>query len=166
MCSWSRLSRGSKIMSLLDWFPEILRTFPRHACLCLSFSWFCRCPRPMATCVMTVSVSTLLAGRCGRNCLYLNWLSNQSLAKRSFWKGVLADSCCGLSLAMRSISVTYCKSVTNHACQDGRKSWLSLIGFRKFICASPCYMAMRVSLWSVPVVDVCLKVSLFCGCPR
>lgn len=35
---------------------------------------------------------------------------------------VLADSCCGLSLAMRSFSVNYCKSVTNHACQEGRNS--------------------------------------------
>ena len=25
---------------------------------------------------------------------------------------------------------------------------------------------MRVSLWAVPVVDVCLRVSLLCGCPR
>ena len=153
-------------MALLDCFPEILRAFPRHACLCLSFSWFCRCPCPMATCVMTVSVSTLLTGLYGRNCLYLNWLGNESLAKRPFWKVVLTDSCRGCCLAIRSISVTYCKSVTNSACQEGRKSGLSLIGFRRFICACPRYMAMRVSLWAVPVVDVCLKVSLFCGCPR
>ena len=45
------------------------------------------CARPMATCVMTVSISTLLTGRCGRNCLYLSWLGNKSLAKRSFRKG-------------------------------------------------------------------------------
>ena len=125
-------------MSLLDWFPEILRAFPRHACLCLSFSWFCRCPRPMATCVMTVSVSTLLTGKCICNCLYLNWLSNQPLAKRSFWKVVLADSCRGSNLATPLYSVSYRESVQNHACQEGRKSWLSLIGFRKSICACPC----------------------------
>ena len=33
-------------------------------------------------------------------------------------------------------------------------------------CTCPRYMAMRVSLWAVPVVDVCLRVSLLCGCPR
>ena len=93
----------------------------------------------MATCVMTVSVSTLLTGRCGRNCLYLNWLGNKSLAKRYHWKVVLADSCCGLSLAMRSFSVNYCKSVTNHACQEGRNSppvhslWL---------LKCPCYVSL------------------------
>ena len=92
----------------------------------------------------TVSLSTLLTGKCIRNCLYLNWLSNQSLAKRSFRKVVLADSYCGLSLAIRSISVTYCKSVTNRACQEGRKSWLSFIVFRKFICANPCIIAPMV----------------------
>ena len=140
MCPESYLSRGSKIMALLDWFPEILRAFPRHACLCLSFYWFCRCTRTMATCVMTVSVSTLLTGRSGRNCLYLNWLDNKSLAKRYHWKVVLADSYCGLSLAMRSFSAPYCKSVTNHACQEGGKSWLFLIGFRIFL-ASPCIIA-------------------------
>ena len=90
---------------------------------------------------ITVRFSPLLTGKFICNCLYLNWLGNKSLAKRSFRKGVLADSCCGLSLAMRSISVTYCKSVTNHACQEGRKSCLSLIGFRKSICACQCIIA-------------------------
>ncbi len=79
---------------------------------------------------------------------------------------VLADSCRSFNLATPSSSVSYRECVWNYACQEGRKSWLSLIGFRKFICACPCYMAMRVSLWTVPVVDVCLKMSLFCGCPR
>ena len=91
----------------------------------------------MATCVMTVSVSTLLTGRYGRNCLYFNCLDNKSLAKMSFRKVVLADTCSGCCLAMPSISVTYCKCVPNHACQEGRKLGLSLIGFRKFICACP-----------------------------
>ena len=90
---------------------------------------------------ITVRFSTLLTGEFICNCLYLNSLSNQSLAKRSFRKVVLADSCRGSSLTMRSISVTYCKSVTNHACQEGRKSWLSSVGFRKFICACPCIIA-------------------------
>ena len=131
-------------MSLLDWFPEILRAFPRHACLCFSFSWFCRCPRLMATSVMTVSVSTLLTGLCGRNCLYINWLDNKSLAKRSFRKVVLADSCRGFNLATTSSSVSYHECVPDHACQEGRKSWLSLIGFRKFICPCPCNIAPMV----------------------
>ena len=66
--------------------------------------------------------------------------------------GVLADSCCGSSLAKRSISVTYCKGVTNHACQEGRNSWLSLIGFRKF-CACPLIMATQVSLLRISVAE-------------
>ena len=101
--------------------------------------------------VMTTSVSTLLTGRYGCNWLYLNWLGDQPLAKRSFWKVVLTGSCRGFNLAIRSISVTYCKSVTNSACQEGRKSGLSLIGFRKFICACPCHMSMHVCLWRYPV---------------
>ena len=36
--------------------------------------------------------------------------------------------------------------------------------FRRDRCTR--HMAMRVSLWAVPVVDVCLRVSLLCGCPR
>ena len=126
--------------AVLEWRVSLsdCRLGPVDRCICPG------CTRPMATCVMTVSVSTLLTGKCIRNCLYLNWLSNQSLAKRSFRKVVLSDSYCGLSLAIRSISVTYCKSVTNHACQEGRKSWLSLIGFRNFICANPCIIASVV----------------------
>ena len=93
---------------------------------------------------ITVRISTLLTGEFIRNCLYLNWLGNKPLAKRSFRKVVLADSCCGHSLAIRSISVTYSKCVTIHSCQEGRKSWLSLIGFRKFICANPCIIAPMV----------------------
>ena len=98
---------------------------------------------PVRVVYFTVRFSTLLTGKCIRNCLYLNWLSNQSLAKRSFRKVVLADSYCDLSLAKRSISVTYCKRVANHACQEGRKSWLSLMGFRIFR-ASPCIIAPMV----------------------
>ena len=40
--------------------------------LLLSVSWFCRCPCHRATCVMTVSVSTLLTDRYSCNPLYLN----------------------------------------------------------------------------------------------
>ena len=64
--------------------------------------------------------STLLTGRCGRNCLYLNSLDNKSLAKRSFRKEVLADSYRGFNLATRSSSVSYHECVPNHACQEGR----------------------------------------------
>ena len=92
----------------------------------------------------TVRFSTLLTGRCGRNCLYLNWLSNQSLAKRSFRKVVLADSYRGFNLATHSSSVSYHECVPNRACQEGQKSWLSLIGFRKFIRACPCIIALMV----------------------
>ena len=49
----------------------------------------------------------------------------------SFRKGVLADSCRGFNLAMPSSSVSYHEYVPNRACQEGRKSVLSLIGFRK-----------------------------------
>ena len=126
--------------AVLEWRVSLwdCRPGPVDRCICPD------CTRPMDTCVMTVSVSTLLTGEFICNCLYLNSLSNQSLAKRSFRKVVLADSYCGRSLAMRSISATYCKSVTNHACQEGRKSWLSLIGFRKSICARPCIIAPMV----------------------
>ena len=103
--------------------------------------------------MMTISVSILLTGRCGRNCLYLNCLSNQSLAKRSFRKVVLADSYCGFNLAMPSSSVYYHECVPNHSCQEGRKSWLSLIGFRKFICACPLIMATQVSLLRISVAE-------------
>ena len=102
--------------------------------------WFCRCPCHRATCVMTVSVSTLLTGRCGRNCLYLNWLGNHSLAKRSFWKGVLADSCRGFNLAMPSSSVSYHEYVRNHACQEGRN-------FAPVHAIWPCVFLSVMSLW-------------------
>ena len=111
---------------------------------------------------ITVRFSTLLTGEFICNCLYLNSLSNLSLAKRSFRKGVLADSCRGFNLATPSSSVSYHECVPNRACQEGRKSWLSLIGFRKFICACPRYMAMRVPLCPVPVAELCLSLSLFC----
>ena len=98
----------------------------------------------MAACVMTVSVSTLLTDRCGRNCLYLNSLDNKPLANRSFRKVVLANSCRGSNLAMPSSSVSYRECVRNLACQEGRKSWLFLIGFRKFICARLCIISPMV----------------------
>ena len=58
--------------------------------------------------------------------------------------GVLADSCRGFNLTTLSFSVSYREYVPNHACQEGRKSWLSLIVFRKFICANPCIIAPMV----------------------
>ena len=160
-------------MAVLDWFTEIhlrLSTLYGHACFSLS----CPCGRTMFECILVLSyflavsfscvspellieappavpyfwfpvwISTLLTGKFLCKYLFLNWLGNKSLDKRYHWKGVLADSCCGLSLAMRSISMTYCKSVTNRACQEGRKSRLSLIGFRKSICACPCIIAPMV----------------------
>ena len=33
-------------------------------------------------------------------------------------------------------------------------------------CACPRHMGMWVSLWPVPVAELCLRVSLFCCCPR
>ena len=149
MCPESRLSRRSKFCTCprhlstqvslrpvplaglcgpgVTCFPVGLPSGPVDRCICPG------CTRPMATCVMAVSVSTLLTGRCGRNCLYLNRLDNGPLAKRSFRKVVLADSCRGFNLATPSSLVSYHECVPNHACQEGRKSWLSLIGFRKFI---------------------------------
>ena len=144
-----------------------LSTLYGHACFSLS----CPCGRTMFECILVLSYflavsfswvspelridalravpyfcfpgnfSTLLTGRCDRNCLYLNWLGNQSLAKRPFRKGVLADSCRGFNLAILSSSVSYYECVPNRACQEGRKSWLSLIGFRKSIWACPCIIA-------------------------
>ena len=146
-------------MTLLDWFPEILRLSTPYVHACVSEALPCgrsqvRKARSVSrNGVMTVSVSTLLTGRYGCNCLYLNRLGNQYLAKRSFRKVVLADSCCGHSLAMPSISVTYCKCVTNHSCQEGRKSGLSLFGFRKSICACPLIMAIQVSLLRISVAE-------------
>ena len=57
---------------------------------------------------------------------------------------VLADSCRGFNLATTSSSVSYHECVPNRACQEGRKSWLSLIGFRKSIRASPSIIAPMV----------------------
>ena len=37
-------------------------------------------------------------------------------------------------------------------------------GILVFCC--PCHISMRVSLWPVPVAELCLRVSLFCHCPR
>ena len=100
---------------------------------------------------ITVWFSTLLTGRCGRNCLYLNWLSNQSLAKRSFRKVVLADSCRVFNLVIPSSSVSYHECVPNRACQEGRN-------FAPVHAIWP----WRVSLCPVPVTEPCLSVSLFC----
>ena len=107
---------------------------------------------PVRVVYFTVRFSTLLTGRCGRNCLYLNWLSNQYLAKRSSRKVGLADSCRGPSLAMPSSSIYYHECVTNHSCQEGRKSGLSLFGFRKF-CACPLIMATQMSLLRISVAE-------------
>ena len=50
----------------IDNYPVCLRHSGQQShtyyCLLLSVSWFCRCPCHRATCVMTVSVSTLLTG--------------------------------------------------------------------------------------------------------
>ena len=60
----------------IDNYPVCLRHSGQQShtyyCLLLSVSWFCRCPCHRATCVMTVSVSTLLTGRYVCNCLYLS----------------------------------------------------------------------------------------------
>ena len=80
---------------------------------------------------ITLKFSTLLTGEFICNCFYLNWLGNKSLAKRSFRKVVLADLCRGFNLAIPSSSVYYHECVPNRACQEGRKSGLSLICFRK-----------------------------------
>ena len=37
-------------------------------------------------------------------------------------------------------------------------------GILVFCC--PCHISMRVSLWPVPVAELCSRVSLFCHCPR
>ena len=117
------------------------RPGPVDMCICPG------CTRPMATCVMTVSVSTLLTGRCGLNCLYLNCLDNEPLAKRSFRKVVLTDSCRGCCLAMPSISVSYRECVPNRACQEGR------------ICTCPRRCSCGLSLWQDSAV-LELRVSL------
>ena len=126
--------------------------------LAVSFSWVSpelRIDAPPAVpyFCFPVWISTLLTGRCGRNCLYLSWLGNKSLAKRSFRKVVLADSCRGFNFVTPSSSVSYHECARNHACQEGRKSRISLIGFRKSICAFPCIMATRVSLLRISVAE-------------
>ena len=88
----------------------------------------------------TVSLSTLLTGKCIRNCLYLNWLDNKPLAKRSFWKVVLADSCCGFNLATTSSSLSYHECVPNRACQEGRN-------FAPVHAIWPCVFLSVLSLW-------------------
>ena len=125
---------------VLEWRVSLrdCRPGPVDRCICPG------CTRLMSTCVMTVSVSTLLADRYSCNCLYLSWLRNKSLVKRSFLKVVLTDSCRGSNLATPSSSVSYRECVRNRACQEGRKSWLSLIGFQKFIWACPCIIAPMV----------------------
>ena len=105
--------------------------------------------------LISVRFSTLLTGKFICNYLYLNWLSYKSLAKRSFRKVVLTDSCRGFNLATLSSSVSYRECVRNNACQEGRKSWLSLIVFRKF-CAFPRHMSMHVCLWQNPVLEYLL----------
>ena len=67
---------------------------------------------------------------------------------------VLADSCRGFNLAIPSSSVSYHECVPDLACQEGRKSWLSSIGFRKF-SAFPRHMSTQVSLRPVPVAGLC-----------
>ena len=133
-------SRHWKLSCMFTTLRTIAHVLLPIFCPSLSLFWFCRCPRPMATCVMTVSVSTLLTGKFICNCLYLNWLSNKSLAKRSFRKVVLADSCRGSSLAMPSISVAYCICVTNPACQEGRN-------FAPVHAIWPCVFLSALSLW-------------------
>ena len=87
-------------MALLDWFPEILRLFTHYGyssvlvtylygrtmfefilvlsyILAVSFSWVSPelhidAPPAVPYFCFPVSFSTLLTGRCGRNCLYLN----------------------------------------------------------------------------------------------
>ena len=89
---------------------------------------------------ITVRFSPLLTGKCIRNCLYLNWLGNKSLAKRPFRKGVLADSCRGFNLATPSSSVSYHECVRNHACQEGRN-------FAPVHAIWPCVFLSVLSLW-------------------
>ena len=104
---------------------------------------------------MTVSVSTLLTGRCGRNCLYLNCLGNKPLAKRAFRKVVLADSCRDFNLAMLSSSVSYREYVRNRACLEGRNSAPIVI----------CNVQIDVLShhMSTPYVHACVPVAFTCG---
>ena len=63
MCPELPLSRGSKIMALLDWFPEIHLRLSMH---------YCPMVRSRPRRLFTVNFSTLLTGKSIRNCLYLN----------------------------------------------------------------------------------------------
>ena len=169
MCPESRPSRRSKFCTCPRYMAMRVSLCPVPVGeLCLSLSLFCRlislcfsqaspelhvdAPPAVPYFCFPVWISTLLTGKCIRNCLYLNWLGNQPLAKRSFRKVVLADSCRGFNLATTSSSVSYHECVPNRACQEGRKSWLSLFGFRKF-CACPLIMATQVSLLRISVAE-------------
>ena len=105
----------------------------------------------------TVWFSTLLTGKCLRNCLYLNWLGSKSLAKRSFRKGVLEDSCRGFNLTTPSSSVSYHECFPNRACQEGRN-------FAPVHAIRPCVFLSVLSLcqnylWVYP----CFVVLFRCG---
>ena len=113
--------------------------------LAVSFSWVSPelridAQRAVPYFCFPVWISTLLTGKCIRNCLYLNWLDNKPLAKRSFWKVVLADSCCGSNLVMPSSSVSYRECVPNRACQEGRN-------FAPVHAIWPCVFLFVLSLW-------------------
>ena len=181
-------------MALLDCFPEIhlcLSTLYGHACFSLScpcgrtmfefnlvlssyfavsFSWVSSelridAQRAVPYFCFPVWISTLLTGKCIRNCLYFNWLSNQSLAKRSFWKVVLADSCRGFNLATSSSSVSYRECVRYHACQEGRKFapvhaiwpyvFLSVLSlWQNYVWVYPCFVVFSPCVIFVGVSGV------------
>ena len=114
------LSVSAPSVSLCD-FRKLLRSCVLTRCqrfstfaLCQPFPFFC-----FLVC-FPVRFSTLLTGEFICNYLYLNWLSDKSLAKRCQWKVVLADSFLSSNLAMRSISESYRECVRNYACQEGR----------------------------------------------
>ena len=135
--------------AVLEWRVSLwdCRPGPVDRCICPG------CTSPMATCVMTVSVSTLLTGRCGCNCLYLSWLRNKSLAKRSFRKVILADSCRGSNLATPSSSVSCHECGPNRACQEGRNFapvhaiwpcvFLSVLSLcQNYVWVYPCFVVL------------------------
>lgn len=68
---------------------------------------------------------------------------------------VLVDVFCALCLAMLSVSVPYCKCVTNRACQEGRNSAPIVI----------CNVQIDVLShhMSTPYVHACVPVALTCG---
>ena len=123
------LSVSVSSVSLCD-FRKLLRSCVLTRCqrfstfaLCHRFHTFALCqPFPFFCFLVWFSVrfSILLTGEFICNCLYLNWLSNKSLAKRCQWKVVLADPFHGSNLTMRSISESYRECVRNYACQEGR----------------------------------------------